>query len=123
MGCCEKIREAAATMTPCECAAAGYCPLHKFTTTQREHELCRTRHDYYQSFASPDCPLHARERMMNGEKPRLPWYPRFGNWAAASIRFATFGRVTPCTGCKGRVASMNLFGLKLAEWCRRRVVA
>lgn len=116
MTCCEKIIAAAETRTPCECAASGFCPLHKFTTTQREWELCRTRNDYFALWASGSSPQHDRERATSGEPPL--WYPRFGNWTAKAIRVATFGLIVPCTGCKGRMAALNRFGKRLADWVR-----
>jgi hypothetical protein len=36
-----------------------------------------------------------------------------GDIVAASIKFATFGMVTPCGGCKERQAKLNELGRKL----------
>jgi hypothetical protein len=59
---------------------------------------------------------------------RGPWPSRTGRFApvvcrngngglgdivAASIKFATFGMVTPCGGCKERQAKLNEIGRKL----------
>lgn len=50
-------------MTPCTCPASGFCPLHRFTTTRREWQLCRTDQRWFDLFSRGDSPQHAREQI------------------------------------------------------------
>lgn len=101
--------------TPCDCPLAGWCPRHKFTTSLREFELCRTRAEYFDLFASGNAPQHHREAKARGLPPprrsRLP----LGDWIAKGIEVATFGKVKPCGGCSKRKRKLNEIGEAIAE--------
>jgi hypothetical protein len=44
---CQKILEAAATVTACECPGPGDCSRHQCRKNAHLHALCRTRQDYF----------------------------------------------------------------------------
>lgn len=113
MSCCDKVIEAAATQTICECPAPlenrFWCKRHGCEKTKHFHGLCRTRADYVELWE------RGRGPMQGMEPPRF----KLGDWLARLIHRATFGRVTPCTGCQSRAARLNAWGWRIADaWGR-----
>ena len=90
----------------CTCPAAGFCPVFKFTTTVREHELCQTNERYRRVWARGDSPQHHREHHTVGVDVPARWQG-LGDTVAWLSKLATFGLVKMCGGCQSRRAWLN----------------
>lgn len=93
--------------TPCQCKAAGWCPLHKFHVTRKEHEHCRNDQRYFDLFATGTSPQHAREAGRNGVTPAIAGPQGLGDTVANAINYLTRGKLKWCRGCSKRRTWLN----------------
>lgn len=103
-GCNSEILAQSEILTPCECPAAGFCERHKCTKTERFHELCKTRPDYFMAWENGIGPCISVE-------PSKPGVIGLGTIVAAAIQILTFGKIRPSSGCgcEKRKAWLNRF--------------
>lgn len=80
-------------MTGCVCYEGGWCDRHGVKKSDRMHELCQTRQNYWEAWEQGIGP---------GQKSR-----GLGDTVAKVIRTATAGLVTPCGGCVKRKEKLN----------------
>jgi hypothetical protein len=110
--------------TPCDCPAAGWCPRHKFTTTEHEHNLCRTRPEFFALFASGKSPQHVRERILrNAEAQAAPRAerrepkPDLKPADFPCVHRLAFIEIGKCDVCGLRGQPFDIFGCVLHERC------
>jgi hypothetical protein len=80
-------------MTGCECSDPGWCDRHKCKKSDRMHQLCQTRENYWTAWENGIGP---------GQKSR-----GLGDTVAKAINVATAGLVQPCGSCNKRKERLN----------------
>jgi hypothetical protein len=108
--------------TPCSCPAAQYCPTHRFTMTEREYDLCRTRGDYYALFLSGHAPQHARELTVKtaATKQDIPSMEEYEKQLLQSfpcVYRQEVVRVGECNKCGMKGNPFDVYGCALYKEC------
>ena len=105
---CEPMLLASETVTECMCLGDGpvMCRLHGCEKTAHFHKLCKNDPRYFRLWQEGKGP---------GQVKSLTNALPLGTWLANAIKFVTFGKVSPCTGCQSRAAALDRFGAKVAQ--------